>query len=284
MKARISESVLNRRTNNMPYEREHPLTGECFGDFHRQKKWVGRKKTFDLTQFWETGTENPVPALRFFVREYDPPSEPDSWLRLTSRSGREMRPVAICDHKKATDAIMAFIDQNVGRYALSEKYVDWNDFLICGPFEQALQLLQQSKLSRLVLRFWTAARFIEGGWKACGPETLGVENLPPPIGRKLGDSRLERRLHPHVSHQFTAIMVAKVLPELRKSLLAELEKNMSAKSDDRSRSWFETTIAVFVLMHSTELTFKHEAEWAAKMDSRVRSVDTTVSRTWLIAQ
>lgn len=122
------------------------------------------------------------------------------------------------------------------------------------------------------LRFWTACRFVEGGWRVDGKETLGAERLHNPLRQPGWVSP-----PPYADYEFASIVMHKVLDPLRQKVLRNLQKLVI---DNKPRHWFCIFLVMLILLHNYELIMKHEAEFARKrklsvsLDSENRRAET----------
>lgn len=117
---------------------------------------------------------------------------------------------------------------------------------------------QKRPLFRDLLNFWTAARFIEGGWRCCGPETLGANNLPDLLNPPSIVAP-----PPYIDYQLAAVVMNRVLKPLQKRILATLENLVLA---GRARNWFHIFLSIFVLLRGYELVFAHDIAWTCKRE------------------
>lgn len=115
---------------------------------------------------------------------------------------------------------------------------------------------QAQPLFHDLLRFWTAARFIEGGWRCYGAETLDADKLPDPLNPPSLVAP-----PPYIDFQLAAVVMEGVLAPLQKRILARLDKLFLTY---RARNWFHIFLAIFVLLQSYELVFAHEVAWTKK--------------------
>jgi hypothetical protein len=119
-------------------------------------------------------------------------------------------------------------------------------------------------LVRDSLRFWTAARFLEGGWRCCGEDKLGAEMIPSPSWRP----KDEIALPPYIDYQFASILVEKILPSLSKAILKTLDTLIKK---NQASSWYSIFLTIFILMHSFELILIHEVNFTKRRGYPVQS-------------
>ena len=106
---------------------------------------------------------------------------------------------------------------------------------------------------------WTAARTIEGGWRFCGPELLGL--VPNDSGQ------VPLAFATFIDYQFSALMVQDVLLPLKESVLKRLHDLTHTNS---SGSWFALFIVNFILLHTYSLLLKQQRTWAQRRKAEVR--------------
>ena len=115
------------------------------------------------------------------------------------------------------------------------------------------------------LRFWTAARFIEGGWRCTGDDKLGAEALSPPWRPKDSIS-----LPPYVDYQLGSIFMEKILKPLEVAVLSSLAKTVS---ENKAGDWFTIVVVMVILMHSFEMIFDHETTYTRRREIPVSLTD-----------
>ena len=113
------------------------------------------------------------------------------------------------------------------------------------------------------LQFWTAARFIEGGWRCTGKDTLDAQTLLPSWRARSNKISLP----PYIDYQLTSILMEKILGQLERAVLIGLKKLIAENKPDTRLT---TIVVLLILMHSFELTFKHEVHYTKKRGIRVR--------------
>lgn len=106
------------------------------------------------------------------------------------------------------------------------------------------------------LRFWTAARFIEGGWRCTGEDKLGAETIAPPWRSEDSIS-----LPPYIDYQLSSIFMEKILKRLEIVVCRDLARMIAA---NRPGDWFTVVIVMVILMHGFELIFEHETSYTRR--------------------
>lgn len=268
LRYKITDSMLYRVGAKSDFEERHPLTGPRYGDFHLPKTWTGPTiKVLDVTQ--DRGVE-----CHLEVRQFQSPAdEHGTDTKGLAGKGRSMFaiPWALTDAEKGLKSINTFIDASIEKYVAA--VIDQSEPLIWEVFQTALSLAsppQPNIMIRDTLRLWTAARFIEGGWRCCGDETLGAEQLANPLRPAWWVS-----LPPYIDYQFASIIMQRVLAPLRRKVLKALEDLILA---NKAEHWFYIFLATFMLLYNYELSMRHEARYASKRKLAVRYSDMNLIR------
>lgn len=116
-----------------------------------------------------------------------------------------------------------------------------------------------------MLRFWVAARCIEGTFRLHGSDTLG---------NPVGDDGLAS-VTGVLDHQLAAIMVKFVLEPLRYRILDQLKKLMEEK---KKENWFKVFLSSFILLNHFELLMSQQQARAIELRSKVRGSTDTPQR------
>jgi len=197
-------------------------------------------------------------VLKLRVRGFIPPQ--GEYVLLDSR-GRSIYavPWALADPVDARASVNAYIDQSMDAY-LDRYSQDFDAIarLVFGAVRDYSRASNRkdASLFRDLLRFWTAARFIEGGWRCEGPEKLDADKLPDPL-----NSPQVVAPPPYVDFQLAAVIMERVLKPLQERILKALDKLMLT---GRARNWFHIFLVIFVLLQGYELAFEHEVAWTRK--------------------
>ena len=118
-----------------------------------------------------------------------------------------------------------------------------------------------------VLRFWTAARMIEGDWHIEGEVNFG---LPPDSTGKvdLTDAKmLDWQFSGIVKDYILMVRSKRVLEKLQK-LLAGCKGNAGCKANE---SWLPTFLCTYVLLNTYTLLIRQQQSFAKEMGARVSS-------------
>lgn len=276
LRYKIMDSKIYRSVGNDAFETKHKLVGPQFGDFHLQKNWVNPDiRVFDMSQ----GRGS---TLRLEVRRFVPPKdELESETSDDKGVGGKGRnyysiPWAVADLGKAIKNIYTFIDESVPTY--TARAVGSSDSLVSRIFREARRLAYsstsvsketmlytrkphilnrlQNTLVRDTLRFWTAARFLEGGWRSCGEDKFGAEKISPPWRPKD-----EIALPPYIDYQFASILMEKVLAPVSERVLKRLDTLIKKRQPS---DWYSIFLSIFILMHSFELIMAHEVQFTKR--------------------
>lgn len=111
------------------------------------------------------------------------------------------------------------------------------------------------------LRFWTAARFIEGGWRCTGEDKLGAESVSPPWRSKDNIS-----LPPYLDYELSSIFMERILRPLELAVLGGLARMVG---ENKPGDWFTIVVVIVILMHSFELILQHETLYTHKRGIQV---------------
>jgi len=197
-------------------------------------------------------------VLNLRVREFIPPQGEDVLLDSRGRSIYAV-PWALADAAGACSSVNAYIDQSMDAY-LDRYSQDFDDItrLVFGAVRNYSRAAnrEDSSLFGDLLRFWTVARFIEGGWRCEGPEKLDADRLPDPL-----NSPQVVAPPPYIDFQLAAVIMQLVLKPLQERILKALDKLVLT---GRIRNWFRIFLVIFVLLQGYELAFAHEVAWTRK--------------------
>lgn len=253
LRRKIIDSSLFRTTGHIPYFDPIALTGPDYGGFCVPKIWAADSpiKTLSLTQGHGT-------VLHLRVREFKAPQGGNAFLDSRGRSIYAV-PWALADAEDAVSSVKAFIEVSMDAYL--DRYThDFDEIsrLVFGAVREYSRAsnCEERSLFRDLLRFWTAARFIEGGWRCEGPEKLNADKLPDPLNPPLLVAP-----PPYVDFQLAAVVMERVLKPLQGRILTALEKLVFT---GRARNWFRIFLVIFVLLQGYELAFAHEVAWTRK--------------------
>lgn len=253
LRRKIVDSSLFRTTGHKPNLDPFALTGPSYGGFCVPKIWAAHSpiKTLSLTQGYGT-------VLRLRVREFKPPQGDNEPLDSRGRSIYAV-PWALADADDALSSVRTFLEESVDAYL--DRYAHDFDEITRLVFSAARDRsrapnCEERPLFRDLLHFWTAARFIEGGWRCEGPEKLDADKLPDP----LNPPRLVAP-PPYIDFQLAAVVMERVLKPLQKRILTVLEKLVFT---GRARNWLRIFLVIFVLLQGYELAFAHEVAWTRK--------------------
>jgi len=194
--------------------------------------------------------------LRIFVQEFDTENtQLGSMQELKDRN--QLHPYALSNLEDAKKQIRNFVDQNLRTYM--EENLKEEDLLSRKVFHQAVVHVQANKphseFLENVLRLWTAARTIEGGWIfKPGSNSLGLQP-------KRGARSVQLTQASLIDFQFSGIMYQQILLPLRKAVLGELRRLTHAHT--RS-NWFVIFLANFILLHTYTLLMNQQVRFARK--------------------
>jgi hypothetical protein len=254
------DAATNRTKNNTTLEFKYPVSGPNFGLFNQERAWKNAiVKPFIMIQFGQ--------PLVFPVREFLPDATLDSKFSIHW---------AITSLNDGTKAINDFLDNKSNILTYIKRKIDPNHFFTWEPFSLAFELAYSSSSSlseenrgfiQALLKFWTALRFIEGGWTCGGADTLGAEH------QKIHPWRPPNMFEvPHfIGYQVVSLLLGKVLEDMRRKVLKKLEKLVNVSREQRPTNWLVTFIASFILLHSYGLMFQHEEIHSKRRNLEVRS-------------
>lgn len=138
-RGKITDCSLYRKTNNSPFETNHPLTGPDFGNFSRSKIWTaGESRVFECGQGHGT-------TLRLRVRPFLPPElSPAEQIDNKGMGAKGRRlyaiPWAIVDLDEAIAEVHRYLDSSVSSYI--HQFVGGSDSLFSPIFWHARRLAE----------------------------------------------------------------------------------------------------------------------------------------------
>ena len=107
---------------------------------------------------------------------------------------------------------------------------------------------------------------IEGGWKICGEETLGLKSRNG--GIPLSEATV-------LDDQLATVMFDSVLQPLRVQVLQRLQEYIQKR---QKKGWLISFLSVFALLFSCTLAMRHQRRFAKRHGASVSMVTAMESR------
>ncbi|KAK0636571.1 hypothetical protein B0T17DRAFT_482151 [Bombardia bombarda] len=114
---------------------------------------------------------------------------------------------------------------------------------------------REGSLVDIALDLWAICRMIEIPWERCGDDTLGVSQVKDPTNPHHGKFPIP----PIMDTQLDQVVIQYILAPLREKLIEKLEASIAPPKPE---TWFETYLAVFILLNHIEQLAHHSASHA----------------------
>ncbi|OCL15204.1 hypothetical protein AOQ84DRAFT_384184 [Glonium stellatum] len=176
------------------------------------------------------------------------------WMIDGERTELHIPPFALASIKNTHHAVQDYIKRNLCSYVaiyLSGSAIAFRTFKLA--IEKAR--LEEKPFLKCALNLWMATRLIEEPWQIEGNDTLGVQ-LEETSGTPFNGII---PIPPVMDSQFDQVVIQKILHPLREELLKALDRKISRC---KREEWFETFLAVFILLNNIEIATAHDHEFA----------------------